>query len=241
MRTWFEVRNFAWHRYRSSYPLIKFLSEALCRSTVILITLKKKKKNSRESRFANWANKFKLQIGLTNTSRYVSSTTVDLFRCIELYVERMTQDCYKTTEVKQHPSLTLARCYNQLTFCSTEYISVTLATVQSSLAFTPDLTHRKQEEKDPGWTKAPHWPRVIWKMDSGVLFHEFYATITNSQPHKKRMLLDMHFNQSLALILLQRSCANCIVRKRTLNQNKNTNVITYKNAGNFPYFQNVGP
>jgi len=32
-----------------------------------------------------------------------------------------------------------------------------------------------------------------------------------------------------------------MVRKRALNQNKNTSVITCKNAGNFPYTKNFGP
>jgi len=31
---------------------------------------------------------------------------------------------------------------------------------------------------------VPHWPREIWKMDSGVLFHTLYVTITNSQRNK---------------------------------------------------------
>ena len=40
------------------------------------------------------------------------------------------------------------------------------------------------------------WPRVTWKMDSGVLFHTLYVTITNSQRQKKRMLIVIHFNPS---------------------------------------------
>jgi len=47
-------------------------------------------------------------------------------------------------------------------------ISPALATVQTSLAFTPYLTHKKQQETDLGWTKVPHWSRVIWKMSSGI-------------------------------------------------------------------------
>jgi len=43
---------------------------------------------------------------------------------------------------------------------------------------------------------VPHWPRVIWKKDSGVLFHTLYVTITNSQLQKKRMLSVIHFNPS---------------------------------------------
>jgi len=33
-------------------------------------------------------------------------------------------------------------------------------------------------------------------MDSGVLFHTLYATITNSQRHKKRMFNVTHCNPS---------------------------------------------
>jgi len=33
-------------------------------------------------------------------------------------------------------------------------------------------------------------------MDSGVLFHTLYLTITNSQRHKKRVLIVIHFNPS---------------------------------------------
>jgi len=40
--------------------------------------------------------------------------------------------------------------------------------------------------------------------------------------------------------VLWRSFASGIVRKRALNQNKITNVIPYKTAGNFPYSQNFG-
>jgi len=40
---------------------------------------------------------------------------------------------------------------------------------------------------------APRWPRAIWKVKSGVLFHTLYVTITNSQRHKKRMLIVIHF------------------------------------------------
>jgi len=43
-----------------------------------------------------------------------------------------------------------------------------------------------------------------------------------------------HSLQSFALILLQRSFVSGIVRKRALNQNKNTNTIAYRNAGNCP-------
>jgi len=33
-------------------------------------------------------------------------------------------------------------------------------------------------------------------MDSGLLFHALYITITNSQRHEKRMLIAIHFNSS---------------------------------------------
>jgi len=33
-------------------------------------------------------------------------------------------------------------------------------------------------------------------MDSGVLFHTLYVTVTNSQPQNKRMLIVIHFNPS---------------------------------------------
>jgi len=74
------------------------------------------------------------------------------------------------------------------------WISAAVATVWASLAFTLYLTHKKQQEIDPGWTKVPHWPCVIWKMDSGVLFHTLYVTITNSQPHKKIIVIIILFN-----------------------------------------------
>jgi len=31
-------------------------------------------------------------------------------------------------------------------------------------------------------------------MDSGVLFHTLYVTITNSQPHEKMIVIVIHFN-----------------------------------------------
>ena len=50
-----------------------------------------------------------------------------------------------------------------------------------------------------------------------------------------------HSPQSFALILLHRDPFDSgIVRKCALHQNKNTGVITHKNAGNFPYSQNFG-
>jgi len=53
------------------------------------------------------------------------------------------------------------------------WMSVALATVQARLVFTPYLTHKKQKERDLGWTKVHHWPRIIWKMDSGVCSTHF--------------------------------------------------------------------
>ena len=50
----------------------------------------------------------------------------------------------------------------------------------------------------------PHWPRVILKMHSGVLFHRLHGKINNSQSHEKRMLMVIF--QSFALILLQQTC-----------------------------------
>jgi len=80
----------------------------------------------------------------------------------------MAQDCYKTAEVKGHPSL--IRAVLQTVNILFHWISVALATVQASFVFTPYLTHKKQQERDLGWTKVPYWPRVIWKMDSGVSY-----------------------------------------------------------------------
>ena len=75
---------------------------------------------------------------------------------------------------------------------------VAIATVQARLVFTPYLTvtNKKHQEIDLGWTKIPHWPGVIWKIGLGVLFHTLYLTITNSQLHKKRVLIVIHFNPS---------------------------------------------
>ena len=53
--------------------------------------------------------KRKLQIGLTNISRYVSSSTVVKIFFYALSGRRgMAQDYYKTFKVKEHPSLTRA-------------------------------------------------------------------------------------------------------------------------------------
>jgi len=59
------------------------------------------------------------------------------------------------------------------------------------------------------------------KMDSGVLFHTLYATITNSQCHKNQENAYRHSLQSFLLILLWRSYVSGIVKKRALKQNKN--------------------
>jgi len=86
---------------------------------------------------------------------------------------------------------------------------------------------------------APHWPRVIWKMDSGVLFHTLFVTITMPNAIK------WECSSSFTLILrahssVERSFVSGIVKKSALNQNKNTNIIAYRNAGNFPYSQTFG-
>ena len=47
---------------------------------------------------------------------------------------------------------------------------------------------------------VPHWPRVIWQMDSGVLFHT-YVPLTNPLRHKKRMNIVVRF-KFFALILI---------------------------------------
>ena len=33
--------------------------------------------------------------------------------------------------------------------------------MQTSIVFTPYLTHKKQQERDLGWTKVPHWPPLL--------------------------------------------------------------------------------
>ena len=57
---------------------------------------------------------------------------------------------------------------------------------------------KKAAVKSPDYTAitywVPHWPRVVWKMDSGVLFHALYVTITNSQRRKKGVLIVINFN-----------------------------------------------
>jgi len=86
---------------------------------------------------------------------------------------------------------------------------------------------------------VPHWPRVIWKMDSGVFFNTLYVTITNSERYKMRMLIVIHFNLWRSFLYRDLFC-RIIVKKRTFNQNKNTNAIAYRNDGNCPYSQNFG-
>ena len=46
----------------------------------------------------------------------------------------------------------------------------------------------------------PHWPRESWKMDSGVFFHTLCVTKTNSQRHKKRLPIVIHFNLSRSFV-----------------------------------------
>jgi len=45
------------------------------------------------------------------------------------------------------------------------------------------------------WVWVSHWPRVIWKMDSGVLFHT-YTQKYRFLRHKKRKLIVIHFHFS---------------------------------------------
>jgi len=63
--------------------------------------------------------------------------------------EGMAQDCYKTTEVIEHPSLT--RAVLQTVNILLHWIYAALAAVQASLVFTPYLTNKKQQERDVGW------------------------------------------------------------------------------------------
>jgi len=62
------------------------------------------------------------------------------------------------------------------------------------------------------------------KIDSDVLFHTLYVIITNSHVSEIENV-HRHSAQSFALILLQRSFVCGIVKKRALNQNKNTNTM----------------
>jgi len=84
------------------------------------------------------------------------------------------------------------------------------------------------------WVWVLHWPHVTSKMDSGILFHTLYVTITNSQCHKNLENTYHHSLQSFLLILLWRSSDSGIVKKRALKQEKNTNIIAYRNAGKCP-------
>ena len=150
----------------------------------------------------------------------------------------MGQDCYKTTEVKKDPSSTRARL--QTVNILLHWISVALATVQASLVFTPYLTHKKRRERDLGWTKVPHC-LASCNLTNG--FRRFVPrNVHNNNQFSTSWKENAHCHslQSFALILLQRSVASGIVRKSALNQNKNTNVITYKNIGNIPYSQTFG-
>ena len=70
-------------------------------------------------------------------------------------------------------------------------------------------------------------------MDSGLLFHTLYVTITNSLPHKKRMLIVNHFNlsrSSMVIFCLRHINKACAELKETSN----------RNAGNCPYSPNFG-
>ena len=82
----------------------------------------------------------------------------------------------------------------------------------------------------------PRWRRVIWKMDSGVLFHTLYVTITNLNAIKRSsftLIIRAHSSVEICFV-------GSIVKKRALNQNNHKNIIAYRNAGNFPYSQPFG-
>jgi len=119
----------------------------------------------------------------------------------------MAQGCYKTIEVKKHLSVTCAVL--QTVNILLHWISAALATVQASLVFTPYLTHKKQQERDPSWTKAPHCSclvaRIVWILKNGFrrLLPRIYVTIINSQRHKKRILIVIHFNLSRSLFSVE--------------------------------------
>ena len=82
------------------------------------------------------------------------------------------------------------------------------------------VTNKKQQDRDLGWMKVPHWLRVIWKTYSGILFHTLYLAITKSQRHKKRVLIVIHFNPSRSFFYTD--LFSDIVKKRALNWNQNT-------------------
>jgi len=160
-----------------SFPLLEPLSYVrfnilkLIWLQVILITLKKRKnlhvKLTLLTKLLSSSNKLALLIhqDMCLVQRQLKSLSA------HWAVEGKARDCYKTIEVKEHPSLT--RAVLQTVNILFHWISAALATAQASLVFTPYRTHEKQQERDLGWTKVPHWPRVIWKTDSGVLCHAF--------------------------------------------------------------------
>jgi len=61
----------------------------------------------------------------------------------------MARDCYKTVEVKEHPSLT--RVVSQTVNILLHWNYVALAAVQASLVYIPYLTHKKKQERDLSW------------------------------------------------------------------------------------------
>jgi len=69
--------------------------------------------------------------------------------------------------------------------------TVTLKLTKKAAAKLSDHTHSRLHIYG-----IPHWPYVICKMDSGVFSYKWYVTITNSQHHKKRMLIVIRFNAS---------------------------------------------
>jgi len=90
-------------------------------------------------------------------------------------VERNGRRLLQNNWIKEHPNLTWAVL--QTISSLLLGISAALATVRVSLAFIPYLTNKKQQERNLGWTKVPQWPRVIWKIDRGTLFHALYVKI----------------------------------------------------------------
>ena len=61
-------------------------------------------------------------------------------------VEGMLQDCYKTIEVKEHPSVTCAVL--QAVNILLHWLSAALTTVQVNFVFIPYLTNKKQRETE---------------------------------------------------------------------------------------------
>jgi len=62
-------------------------------------------------------------------------------------------------------------------------------------------------------------------MDSGVSFHALYVTTTNSQRHKKRILIVIYFNPSRSFFCRDLFSGRLQQKNVALNQNKNTNIM----------------